>query len=279
MEEMSAPRIEPRVCLLIPVLNESGNLPSLWDRLCSRIGLPFRVCFVDDGSVDGTREWLMSLAAQEPDRVNVILRTKRSRGSQRGSALLAALRWGLSIHDHTWFVEMDGDLSHRPEEIEMGLDMLRSGSAEVAIASKYVAGSQVTNRSFGRRAVSAVCNVAVRLLITRRITDFSNGFRFYVRSAGEAIDRAVVHYGSPIFLSEALAIWLAGGFRIREFPTVYVGRFEGLSKLRAGDLVKAAIAVFEISLRYHVLGFQSPRRLPHTSLDPLPVPRTSDKDR
>lgn len=103
---MSASGTQQRVCLLIPVLNERMNLPSLWGRLCSGIHLPFRVCFVDDGSVDGTREWLASLAAREPDRVNVILRAKRSRGSQRGSALLVALRWRLGFHDHAWFVEV-----------------------------------------------------------------------------------------------------------------------------------------------------------------------------
>lgn len=261
-----------RVCILLPVLNERCNLPSLWTRLGDALGsTPFRVCFVDDGSHDGTREWLAELAAREPDRVHVIVRQKRSRGSQRGSALLTAMRWGLSKDDHGWFVEMDGDESHRPEEIPAGLDILRSGIADVAIASKYLPDSAITRRAIARRLVSVLCNAAVRVLITPRVRDYSNGYRFYTREAAESIAQSVIHYGSPIYLSEALAIWLSRGYRVAEFATTYVGRFEGLSKLRITDLAKASIAVFEISLRYHVFGFRSPRRLPRLSIEPLLV--------
>ena len=41
--------------------------------------------------------------------------------------------------------------------------------------------------------------------------------------------------------------------RVAEFRSVYVGRNEGVSKLRIADLVKAAIAVFEIAARYRFM--------------------------
>jgi hypothetical protein len=63
-------------------------------------------------------------------------------------------------------------------------------------------------------------------------------------------------YGSPIYLSEVLALWMNYGLRIVEFKSTYVGRNEGLSKLRIVDLVKATIAIFEIALRHRVFGFQ-----------------------
>jgi hypothetical protein len=49
---------------------------------------------------------------------------------------------------------------------------------------------------------------------------------------------------------------------VGEFRTVYVGRNEGVSKLRAADLIKAGVAVFEIAARYHFVGF---RPLPESS--------------
>ena len=69
-------------------------------------------------------------------------------------------------------------------------------------------------------------------------------------------------YGSPIYLSEILALWMRSGLRVGEFKTVYVGRNEGVSKLRVADLIKAGIAVFEIATRYHFLGFKA---LPESS--------------
>ena len=89
----------------------------------------------------------------------------------------------------------------------------------------------------------------MRLLLNRRISDYSNGYRFYSRRAGLAIAGSQIRYGSPIYLSEVMAIWLHAGFRIAEVDSTYVGRHEGLSKPRPMDLLKAAIAICEISWR------------------------------
>ena len=64
-----------------------------------------------------------------------------------------------------------------------------------------------------------------------------------------------IRYGSPIYLTEAMAIWLRNGMRVTEIPGHYVGRDEGFSKLRFIDFVKAALGVVEIGFRYRVTGF------------------------
>jgi dolichol-phosphate mannosyltransferase len=241
-----------RTCILLPVLNEAAHIDALWRGIRNAMGpRESVVCFVDDGSTDGTAEYLRSLARVDPARVHLIARRKMMRGSQRGSALYAALQWALSDSEVGYVVEMDGDLSHRPEELPIGLDLVASGVCDVAIASKYRPGSAVTNRPAARRAVSFVGNQIVRWLLTRRVTDYSNGFRFYNRRAALAIATSQIRYGSPIYLSEVVAIWLHDGFRIVEFDSTYVGRNEGLSKMRPLDLIKAVIAVCEIAWRYH----------------------------
>ncbi len=72
--------------------------------------------------------------------------------------------WGLEHTRHGVFVEMDGDLSHRPEELPEGIRLITQGQCDVAIASKYVPGSDVVHRPWSRRMVSRVCSYAVRLL-------------------------------------------------------------------------------------------------------------------
>jgi len=248
------------VYILLPVLNEIQNIEPLLDQIEQSLrGEAYTIGIVDDGSTDGTVDYLQKRARTSGGRLHVVLRKKRIRGSQRGGALLLLLEWGLRATCHTIFVEMDGDLSHRPEELQMGISLLAAGRCDVAIASKYVPGSRVVNRPLGRLLVSRICSAAVRTLISRRVRDYSNGFRFYTRAAAELIADRQIRYGSPVYLTEVLAMWLRHRLRVTEFPTTYIGRNEGISKLRISDLVKAGIAAFEIAFRYHFIGF-APRK-------------------
>ena len=242
--------------IILPILNEIANVGPLLDQIEQALaGRDYTVGIVDDGSTDGTVAYLEERMRRPDHHLFLICRKKTRRSSQRGAALWTLLRWGLANTNHDIFIEMDGDLSHRPEELLEGIRLVAEQHCDVAIASKYVAGSQVVNRPFGRRLISRVCSIAVAALLSPRVRDYSNGYRFYTRSAARLVADHKIRYGSPIYLSEVLALWLYQGLRVQEFPTTYVGRNEGVSNLRMMDLWKAGIAVFEISLRYHVLGF------------------------
>jgi dolichol-phosphate mannosyltransferase len=256
----------------IPILNEVDNVEPLIHRLEHQLeSHDYIILLIDDGSTDGTIQKVEQLMDANP-RIRLIHRKKTWAGCQRGGALFDGMSWGLAHTSSLFFIEMDGDLSHRPEEIGMGLALLEGGAAEMVIASKYLLNGKTISRPFGRRAVSAVCNLAVRTLLTWRITDYSNGFRFYTRSTAEILARYAFKYTSPIYLSEVMAILLQNEVRISEFPTTYVGRNEGISKLRLIDLVKAALAIFEIAGRYHFFGFSRAKQSP-TAKDPKPAER------
>ena len=245
------------VLVLLPVLNERENIAELLDRIETVLAcVPHTICIVDDGSQDGTAEYLENRMQRPAHNLHLIRRVKTARGSQRGSALHVSLLWGLAHTTHDIFVEMDGDLSHRPEELPDGIGRIARGECDVAIASKYVPGSRVTNRPWGRLMVSRAGSFAVGAVITRRVRDYSNGYRFYTRAAAELIAAHQIRYASPIYLTEVMALWLRNSLRFDEFKTTYIGRNEGVSKLRFVDLFKAALAVFEVSFRYHVTGFR-----------------------
>jgi dolichol-phosphate mannosyltransferase len=244
------------VYVLLPVLNEIANIEPLLDGIEQALaGGPFTIGVLDDGSTDGTLDYLRERMRRPDHHLHLICRKKTIRGSQRGGALHTLLLWGLENTPHEVFVEMDGDLSHRPEELAQGIQLIQSGACDVAIASKYIGGGVTMNRPFGRRQISRLCSLALRVLLDWRIRDYSNGFRFYSRPAARLIAAYEIRYTSPIYLSEVLAIWLRQGMRTSEFPTMYVGRNEGLSKLRGSDLAKAALASFEIAVRYRLTGF------------------------
>ena len=240
------------VYIVIPTLNEEGNIVPLLKRIQKQLRhRPYRICVVDDGSQDGTVDQARSFAQSEgTDDIYIMERMKTHSGSQRGAAVMAGLQFALHNSDFGVFVEMDADLSHRPEELETGIEAIRSRGFNVAIASKYMPGSQVVNRPLTRRSLSALYNWLIRTLISRSVRDWSNGYRFYDRTCANLICK--LKYGSPIWLVEVLATLLARRMRVTEFPSIYFGRGEGISKMRWIDIAKAAVGLFDVSIRYHL---------------------------
>jgi len=256
------------VLIILPVLNEAENISTLLSGIGRELSRTMHaICIIDDGSIDGTVEKVLTTTPAASGRIHLIRRKKERWGCQRGGALKCGLDWGLQDPSLQIFVEIDGDLSHRVEELTQGVNLVASGQADVAIASKYLPGSRVIGRTGGRKFVSWICSVATSLLLDRSVKDYSNGYRFYTRSAAELVAAHRVRYGSPIYLSEVLALWLREGLKVMEFPSTYIGRNEGLSKLRWIDLMKASLAVIEIASRYHFRGFE---RLPTSNGNALP---------
>jgi dolichol-phosphate mannosyltransferase len=245
------------VLINLPVLNEIEHIEQLLHDIDANLNYrPYTVCLIDDGSTDGTVEKIRELMNVYPNHLHLIQRVKTVKGCQRGSALYAGLKWGIKNTDHTIFIEMDGDLSHRAVELKTGIHLVEEEGYDVAIASKFMQGGQVLNRPIGRRLVSLLGSFIVRLLLTYRIKDYSNGYRFYSREAAEILTRYKIKYGNPIYLSEVMAIWLKNRMRVMEFASIYLGRNEGLSKVIYKDLVKAFFAIFEIAYRYYFEGFE-----------------------
>jgi len=105
--------MKKRISVVIPVYNEEGNVCVLYERLVRVIdscGLyDWQICFVDDGSKDGTWTCVETIAVSD-SRVSA-LRLSRNFGHQ--AALLAGLHWA----EGDAVVMMDGDLQHPPELI------------------------------------------------------------------------------------------------------------------------------------------------------------------
>ena len=112
------------VLVVIPTYNESESIKSLLTRLdASRkvISNSFviDILLVDDSSPDKTAQIASAMNLSNFSVLN------RSQKSGLGPAYLAGFKQGL-IGDYQYFVEMDADLSHQPEQL---VDLLKAASA------------------------------------------------------------------------------------------------------------------------------------------------------
>lgn len=112
------------ISLIIPVLNESGNIRGLWERLgtlaAALPGENFETVFVDDGSVDGTGEAVRSLECL-PNLAWTLIVFSRNFGHQ------AAVTAGMEHASGEALVCLDADLQDPPELIPLFLEKYREG--------------------------------------------------------------------------------------------------------------------------------------------------------
>jgi len=108
--------------VVVPVFNELDNLRPLWSRLqpvLERLGVPFEVLFVDDGSRDGSFALVRQMHDADP-RIGGL-----SLSSNFGHQI--ALLAGLQHATGQLVITMDGDLQHPPELIPTLVEKQREG--------------------------------------------------------------------------------------------------------------------------------------------------------
>jgi dolichol-phosphate mannosyltransferase len=236
--------------ICVPVLNERPAVePLLADIARCLEGSRYTILLVDDGSKDGTVEYLEERARQDP-RIVLLKHRKTGPGCRRGAASRAGLAWLLEHTSHALFTDVDADGANRPDEILKGADLLASTGADIVIASKYVPGADVTGRPFIRRAGSRAYSAALRTLMQWHVHDYSNSFRIYRRRAAEQLQRFEPMYETPVYLVEMLAVWMSNGLRIVEMPTTYRERSTGASKVVPRDFFIGALGALRVGMAY-----------------------------
>jgi dolichol-phosphate mannosyltransferase len=240
----------PDAGLCVPVLNERESLAPLLEEIAAALEWGrYTVCIVDDGSTDGTAELALGAAARDP-RIVLLRRPRGGSGCRRGGASRAGLEWLLANTQHPVFVDFDADGANNPRELVAGIRQVALLGADVAIASKYVAGSRVLGRPLLRRLGSRVYNGLLRLLMEPGVRDYSNSYRFYSRSAAQLLSRLRPRYESPVYLVEMLAVWLAEELKVVELPTVYGVRRGGESKVVLRDFSEGFAGAIRVGWLY-----------------------------
>ena len=131
------------IAIIVPTLEEVDNIVPLVEQI-EQTNVPFgEIIFVDDGSIDGTREKIRALATAH--RVRLIERE----GAERG--LAGAIIAGANASSADVFVVMDADLSHPPEEIASLLQLLLANEADLVIGSRYIPGGATPDWPAWRR--------------------------------------------------------------------------------------------------------------------------------
>jgi glycosyltransferase involved in cell wall biosynthesis len=236
-----------KTTIVIPSYNEMRTLPAVLKALA---GLPLEkeVIVVDDGSRDGTREWLdQAIAAKEfPFDLKII---KHEKNKGKGGALIT----GFDAASGGIVIVQDADLEYDPKYIPDVVRPIQEGRADVVFGSRmlsgrsetysrlYLAGNKflsfLVSALFGVKMTdSYTCYKAFRTPLLRRLRPVSNGFEIEAELSCKTA-----------FL----------GLRFEEVPIVYTSRSrqEG-KKINYRDAVKGVLKILLLRLTLRREGFK-----------------------
>jgi len=201
------------VSVVIPIFNEARSLPELHARLVAvldRLGPPWEILFIDDGSTDDSTRILRELHGLHAG-VRVV-RFNRNYGQH--TAVFA----GLERARGDVVVTLDGDLQNPPEEIPRLLERLAEGAE--------VVGGWRQGREDPplRRAASWLMNRVTSRIVGVRMHDYGCMLRAYRRSVVEQMLQCpeISHF------IPALANTLAAS--VAEVPVAHASRRDGHSR-------------------------------------------------
>jgi dolichol-phosphate mannosyltransferase len=199
------------------------------------LALGLDVLIVDDGSPDGTGDWV---EAQLSSRKNLhLLRRQGKQGL--GSAYVAGFRYAIA-EDFEIAFEMDADFSHDPAHLPVFLKEIESH--DLVLGSRYINGISVVNWPMSRLLLSYFANMYARWITGLPIHDATGGFKCFRVAALKSLDLGKIHAGGYSFQIEVNYKLWKKGFRIKEIPIIFMDRTAGVSKM-SGTIIKEALLV------------------------------------
>ncbi len=229
------------VVVVIPTYNERENLPLLVPAIMQQG--PFRVLIVDDRSPDGTGAVADALAADCPNRVEVIHRIgPRAFGRAYVEGFARALESGAEM-----ICQMDADLSHDPQYLPA---LIRAAlDHDVVIGSRYSSGVSVVNWPLHRLFLSIAANRYIRMVTRLPVRDCTSGFRCWRRAALATLPLDHLLSDGYAFQVETIFEAARRGCRIGEVPIIFVERRHGRSKLSSGMCFESVLMPWRLVVR------------------------------
>jgi len=237
MTETRSPA-RPRALVCLPTYDEKENVVPITEAILAATP-DVDVLIIDDNSPDGTGKLADGIAAREP-RVKVLHRAGKE---GLGKAYLAGFDWALR-HGYELILEMDADFSHDPRYLPGMLEAARG--ADLVLGSRNVPGGGTVNWGVGRKIISRGGSLYARTILGIAVRDLTGGFKCFHRKVLESIDLPTVECSGYAFQIELTFRALRRGFRVVEFPIVFVDRRVGQSKMSKRIVLEALRKVWSI---------------------------------
>jgi glycosyltransferase involved in cell wall biosynthesis len=204
MSRLRGQIVDPLLSVVMPCYNERATIEEIVRRVLA-VAMRTELIIVDDGSTDGTRDILQTLARDLPIKL-VLQPANAGKG--------AALRRGFQEVTGDLVVIQDADLEYSPEEFPALIELICQGRADVVYGSRFLGRHRVFmfTHYAGNRFLTLVTNVLYNTMLTdmetcykvmrtevlRSMTLQSNGFGIEPELTAKIFKRHYRVYEVPI---------------------------------------------------------------------------------
>ena len=211
------------VSVVIPTLNEAGNILETVTSVHKEVAYPKEIIIVDGNSTDGTKE-----IVKKTNFCKLIVEPRRGYG--------LALRTGIKQAKGDVVVMVDGDGTYEVKHINLLIGTLIKNDAELCQATRmYDLRKAMGFTNFVANKIITFC---FNFFYSQFLSDTQSGFRAISRFALEKVE---LYEEDMAFATEMLVQFAKKGFKMVEVPSSYRARKYGRPKMRR---IKSGIEIF-----------------------------------
>ena len=250
--ESAEPARPQTLSVIIAAYNEKEFIEEILHRV-QAVGLAREIVVVDDGSTDGTREWLTEMRRRQEGgeaeaeildgKARLRLGEFRFLFQERNQGKGAALRCGFAEATSDILLVQDADLEYDPRDYPKLLEPILDGRADVVYGSRFLGGPQRVH-FFWHYVGNKFLTLLSDMLTNLKITDMETCYKVFRREVIGSMQLRANRFG---FEPEVTAKVAKGRWRVYEVPISYAGRsYDEGKKITWRDGMKALFTI----LRY-----------------------------
>ncbi|XRD81644.1 polyprenol monophosphomannose synthase [Dyella halodurans] len=227
-----------KTLIFFATYNEAGNVAALIEQIAERAPAA-DIVVVDDNSPDGTADAIRKLG-----RNNVTVLVRKGKLGL-GTAHLLAFCYAVA-NGYEALVTMDADGSHDPQHLPALMEKLDSGY-DFVIGSRYMKGGACDYDGY-RLRVSQAANVAARLLLSVKLTEFTTSYRIFKVEKLRSLDFGALLVGGYSFFLTTVVEAARRGWRLAEVPIHFRERGYGTSKIPPFEIFRGVANLMRLAV-------------------------------